>query len=81
MKKVPKGYTAVSDEYPQIDEGAPVYINRNYVRDGENPRKYFVCELSRGNALIADSKKDLSKYCGHIYSIWSIDSYKNFGEV
>lgn len=81
MKKVPKGYTAVSDDYPQIDEGAPVYINPNYVREGESRRKYFVCELHRGNALIADNKKDLSECRGHIYSIWGIDCYKNFGEV
>lgn len=68
----------VGNEYPQIEDGAKVYINENYVAEGEKKLKYFVCELSRGYALIADNKKDLANMEGRIYSIWDIDRYQVF---
>lgn len=77
--KAPRGYTKVVDgEYPQIDDGASVYITPMYVREDESPKKWFVCELSKGFCLIADNKKELNNNEGRIYSIWSIAYYKNF---
>lgn len=76
--KAPKGYTKVGNEYPQIDEGASVYITPSYVREDEKPKKWFVCELSKGYCLVADNKKDLNEGRGHIYSMWNIAYYKNF---
>ena len=37
--KVPKGFTKVGNEYPQIDEEAPIYLEPMYVREDENPIK------------------------------------------
>ena len=77
--KAPKGYTKVDGHtYPQIDEEAPIYIEPMYVREDESPKKWFVCELSKGFCLVADNKRDLKEARGHIYSIWSIAYYKNF---
>lgn len=74
-----KGFKEVhSGEYPQIEDGAKVYMNKYYVAEGESRLKYFICELSKGYALIADNKRDLRNGEGHIYSIWDIDSYQVF---
>ena len=75
-KKPPKGYIKVGNDYPNIEDGAPVIMNHNYVREGESPRKYFVMEASKGIALIADNKRMLNNGEGYLYSIWSIDYYK-----
>lgn len=74
-----KGFTKVIDnEYPVIDDGAQVIINRHYVRDDESPKKYFITELTRGYCLLADSKKQFNEGRGTIYSIYDIEYYKNF---
>lgn len=39
--------------------------------------KYFVCYLSDGMCLIADSKRDCKNEMGYIHSIWNIDTYTN----
>lgn len=38
-------------------------------------KKYFVCYLSDGFCLIADSKKDCQKEEGYIHSLSNINSY------
>ena len=75
--RIPRGYTRVeNDDYSAIEEGAAVYINPWYVREGESPRRYFICELSKGYALLADNKKMLNNHEGYIYS-YVIEAYRN----
>ena len=76
--KVPRGYASTEEVgFDEIEEGAIVYMNPYYVAEDENPKKYFVMELSKGFALIADTKKMCERGEGHIYSIYDIDYYKN----
>ena len=72
-----KGYIEVGNDYPVIEEGAKVYVNPNYVREGENCMKYFIVELSKGYALLADNKRDLNAGKGYIFSVWDIDRYED----
>jgi len=78
--KAPKGYTKTDwgNTYHKIDDGASVYLNPMYVRDGESPKRYFVTELSKGFCLVADNKRMLANGEGYIYSIYDIDYFKNF---
>lgn len=76
--KIPKGYTKrTSGGNSHIEDGASVYINPSYIGKDESPKKYFVCELSDGFALIANTKKELNNGEGRIYGLYSIDYYKN----
>lgn len=68
MVKVERGET------PQIEEGARVTLIPGY----GSGTKYFVCELSKGFCLIADSKRDCNEGLGYIHSIYNIASYQVF---
>ena len=60
-------------------------LNTNRIYDGAKVRmkegsgdgtKYFVCHLSKGFCLIADSKKEANNGIGYIYSVWDIDKFE-----
>lgn len=55
-------------------EGAKVYLRDCY----GGGLKYFVCELTKGFCLIADSKKDYNDGRGYIHHISDIAKYQTF---
>lgn len=79
MKKyIRSSQVIVGDDYPEIDEGAKVWLNRRVLNDGESPVKYFVSDLSKGYCLLADNKAMYREGRGYIYSIWNIEKYQVF---
>lgn len=76
MAKLPKGFVNAEEAgYDGLWDGAPVIIDKRYAGD-ESPRKYFVCELSKGFCLLADDKKMLKEQRGYIYHTSVIECYK-----
>lgn len=58
-------------EYPKLCWGQTVNLYPAY----GSGKKYFVCYLSDGFCLIADSKKDCKNEQGYIYSLSCINTY------
>lgn len=63
---------ATSENIEHIGECAKVKLNPAY----GSGTKYFVCYLSKGFCMLADSKRDCRDGLGYIHSIWNINAYE-----
>lgn len=65
---------ATAENRNKISDGAKVRLNPAY----GHGTKYFVCNLSNTNCMLADCKRDWRDGCGYIYSIYDIQAFEIF---
>ena len=63
---------ATKENIENISEGAKVKMKDAY----GGGTKYFVCYLTKGHCLLADSKSAYRDGTGYIHSIWDIARFE-----
>lgn len=75
--KKPSGAKSVEENgISEITEGTIVWLEPEYVREDESPRKIVVLEWD-STYLLADNKRMYNNGEGYLYGKYSIKYYKN----